>query len=238
MLERLGAWYSRRIVNVNVNIIAAGVLALGPVLLVVRLTEYVLKTGLGHYERLRGHHQLIISAMTFVSDVVFDVVIYYFLHWLANHAPFLKAARKTQLNAVADAAVESVPFFKDATKVQFQRAVISPLLYIIWLGLQFYLSHFVDMSVTWATVIGFVVAIGTARTLHTVWMIREERAFRARATAVGGAVRPPVVQESPPSAVSVGATEASSAPGAKPTISPAPPGTPRGEVGAKSVARS
>lgn len=180
MLAILGRWYARRIVNVNVNIIAAGLLALVPVLACVRLTEWFLATPAAQDRPiLHTHHKLIITGVTFLSDVIFDVVIYYFLHWLANHTPWLNKHRHEQIEAVADAAVESSPFFRDATRVQIQRAVLSPLLYLLWLGTQFYLMKFHDMSAVWSTVAGFCVGVSVARALHTYWMIKEERSRNA-----------------------------------------------------------
>jgi hypothetical protein len=185
MLTRVIAWYARRIVNVNINIVLAGVLALVPVLAVVKLAEHFLATkklrnGLLQ-ETLETHHHFVISGITFIADIVFDVGIYFLLHWLANHAPRKGAlvVVEQRMEGVADAAVESVPFFKDAAKVQIQRAVLSPLLYFLWLGTQFFFMNAWEWSVVWATVVGFCIAIGTVRTLHTFWMLREERRKQA-----------------------------------------------------------
>jgi predicted secreted protein len=185
MLAIVGRWYSRRIINVNVNIIAAGLLALLPVLACVKLMEHFLATpAAADREILQTHHKLIISATTFLSDVIFDVVIYYFLHWMANHAPLLNKHRQEQIDAIADAAVESSPFFRDATRVQIQRAVLSPLLYLLWLGTQFIMMQVYGFGVGWSTVGGFVIGVSVARTLHTYWMLKEERARNA-AIAMG-----------------------------------------------------
>lgn len=184
MLTKVVAWYARRIVNVNINIILAGVLALLPVLAVVRITEWLFVSGRVHSAKLHAKHQLVITGVTFVSDIIFDVGIYFVLHWLANHTPHLAALRKRQIEGVADAAAESVPFFKDAAKVQIQRALLSPLLYFLWLGTQFLLMSVFDTSAVWATVIGFCIAIGVVRSIHTVWMLREERRRIAIATGL------------------------------------------------------
>ncbi len=66
--------YSRRIVNVNVNISAAAVLALVPVLGVVK----------GYHTLGLNPHWL--PAVTFLADVMVNVGIYFVLHFLANHA--------------------------------------------------------------------------------------------------------------------------------------------------------
>lgn len=176
MFRQIVTYYARRIVNVNVNIVLAGLLALGPTLLVVRLVEHLLATGWVRAERLHLGAKAIISGVTFVADLFFDLSIYYALHWLANHSG--KQKRQKRLETLADAAVESVPFFKDATKVQFQRLVLSPLLYLLWLGLQFTLMSALHIRPVLATIIGFVVGITTTRTIHTIWMLKEERALR------------------------------------------------------------
>lgn len=176
MFTQLVTYYARRVVNVNVNIVLAGLLALGPTLLVVRLVEHLLATGMVSAERLHLGAKAIISGVTFFADLFFDLSIYYALHWLANHSG--KQKRQQRLENLAEAAVESVPFFKDATKVQLQRLVLSPLLYLLWLGLQFTLMSVFHVRPVLATVIGFVVGITTTRAIHTFWMLKEERAER------------------------------------------------------------
>lgn len=191
MLRRLADLYSKRIVNVNVNVVVAGLVALLPVLLCVRLAEWALSKGIVNGGRLHMSDRVIIGVVTFVADIIFDVAIYYALHWLANHAPWIKRQRLKPLEAVADAAVESSPFFKDATRVQLQRAVLSPLLYILWIGTQQIMLHAYDASTSWATVAGFLVGVGTARTLHTFWMYQEEH--RRRAAIEAGKAAPVAV---------------------------------------------
>ncbi len=181
MFAHVIAWYAKRIVNVNINIILAGILALGPVLVCVKIAEYLLSSGLVKNQRLHAHHHTVISAVTLVSDIMFDVSIYFVLHWLANHAgKRIPVKIEQRIEGVANAAAESVPFFKDAAKVQLQRAVLSPLLYILWLGSQFVFMNTMDWTAVWATVVGFCIAIGVVRTIHTFWMLREERRQRAK----------------------------------------------------------
>lgn len=168
MWDLVRSIYARRIVNVNVNVLAAGALALGPVLLIVK-----------GYHRL-GLPSEWLPAVTFVADVVCDVAIYYGLHFLANHAPW----RLNPVHAVADATVEHVPFFRDATRIQFQRMVIAPILYGLWLGSQWVLVHTFRWDPVPATAVGFVLGVGVARTLHTMWMLWEGR--RAAAGLAAG----------------------------------------------------
>lgn len=163
MLRWLGQLYARRIVNVNVNIVLAGLLALPPTLLAVWLAH-----------RAGVETPWKITLITFVTDVVADVAIYYTLHWLANHWPALHVLRRDHPHKVHKA---HLSFFKDATLVQVERAALSPILYFLFLGTQHVLiAH--DWHPVPATVIGFAVGIGTARTLHTLWMLRQERLSR------------------------------------------------------------
>lgn len=192
MFRFLGQIYARRIVNVNVNIVLAGFLALGPTLLVVKLVEHLFKAGFHPNERLRIPDKAAITGVTFLADLVFDVAIYYLLHWLANHSH--KRKRQVQLETIAEAAIENVPFFKDATKVQFQRLVLSPLLYLLFLGGQFLLMTVFHIRPVLATVIGFAVGITAARLVHTVWMLREQRAQRLAAIRAARAVQSSAVR--------------------------------------------
>lgn len=146
--------YSRRIVNVNVNIIVAGLLSILLTLIPVHLT----------YHFTDNH--LVIVFITFVSDLFFDVAIYYALHWLANHWP---SRNRTPAQDLERAARPS--FFKDATLVQFERAILSPVLYAVFLGLQLYLLK-AGLAREWAMVIGLASGIATTRVLHTIWMLR------------------------------------------------------------------
>ncbi len=150
-MRSLGRLYSRRIVNVNVNIVAAGLLALGP----LTLTVYIATRHLGLTNRLG------IAALTFTADLVYDVIIYYALHWLANHSP---------LRRLHPGRPARPSFFRDASLVQFERAILSPILYTVAIGLQQWLMHG-GMSPERATAISFSVGILTSRILHTIWMI-------------------------------------------------------------------
>lgn len=179
-MRRLLEWYDRRIVNVNVNIVAAGLLALIPTTIAAHAARHWLDIT----------NSAAITVVTFIADAVADVAVYYALHWLANHMP------RSTPRLVRSAAYGGMSFVKDATLVQFERACLSPLLYVIALGGQWLLMHR-GVSVAWATVIGFASAIALTRVLHTIWMYRAElraqeaqvRALRERAAADSPAPR-------------------------------------------------
>lgn len=164
MLPALKLLYSRRVVNINVNIVVAGLLALALTIIPVSLTRLV---GI--------ENELTIVAVTFVADLVFDVVIFYGLHWVANRRAAILAAARHGGNAKFN-------FFKEATWVQFERALISPVLYLVALGTQ-YLLLVADVPRELATLIGFCCGIAVARAIHTAWMLRPST--RAQMLAVG-----------------------------------------------------
>lgn len=182
-MRRLARLYSHRIVNVNVNIIIAGLAAMGVTVAVMHVSDRLGWLDLATEWASRARFQIpgtdriilgekiVISAITFVVDLVADVGVYYALHWFANHLPGRKSPRT--------GAYAELSFMRDATLVQFERAILSPVLYIAALGLQIRLLH-AGVGVGRATAVGFGVGILISRTLHTLWMIRAER--RARRT--------------------------------------------------------
>ncbi len=159
--------YARRTVNVNVNVLTAGVLALIPTTIIMHLAQT--RWGLSD--------KRYISGLTFLVDVLFDVLLYFLLHWVANHTGWMKSLRKPGLHA-------DLSYFRGASLVQFERAALSPVLYTVWLGTQHTLMH-AGLGAGRATLIGFVLGIATSRTLHTLWMLRCDRNHRAAAKLAG-----------------------------------------------------
>lgn len=180
----LARLYARRIVNVNVNIVLAGTLAMGLTLIPV------------YFSRRFTDHKATIIAVTFISDIVFDVIIYYALHWLANHLP--KRKREPGV-AIAD-----LTFLKDASLVQFERALLAPVYYGVAMSTQYILLHphqsgpiaaFIRLftgqpadvpavfSREAATATALMFGILSTRVFHTAWMLRQERK-RDRAAAL------------------------------------------------------
>jgi hypothetical protein len=174
VLRSIAHWYARRIVNVNINILAAGLLALLPVALCVyALHKFQIVT-----------NPWWITAITFTLDIVFDFSIYFSLHYLANHGPLQRIVS-------ANPAYKGMSFLHDAGTVYIQRAFLSPLLYLLWLGTQNYLLHHQILNGFWATVAGGILGIGTSRVLHTVWMLQEEKRRAAKlATAPASVAQP------------------------------------------------
>jgi hypothetical protein len=178
MVRRLQQLYARRIVNINVNIVLAGLLALIPL------------TGVVHVmTRLGVTHKWTITGVTFIADISFDVLIYFILHWWANHAGPRRQRTQELLHA-------DLSYFRSVTLVQFERAALSPLLYTMALGLQRLLMHW-EWKPEYATIIGFLVGISSTRVLHTIWMIEQERRARARLRTRAAAPGEPIMHPAP-----------------------------------------
>lgn len=157
----LGRLYSRRIINVNVNIVLAGLLALGPAAAAAHLTHYI-----------GVHHPVAITTITLVADAIADVLIYYVLHWVANHYP---KRHRGQWGAV------DLGFIRDASLVQFERALLIPIFYGVTAGFSWYFLHHEVFTREWATVVALIIGIAVTRFVHTGWMLRQERRKTRRA---------------------------------------------------------
>lgn len=172
-MQFLWRLYQRRIINVNINIALAGFLAMAPTVGIIHLMTTL--TRMPHPADMSQGQKLFINGMTFIIDIFFDVAIYYGLHWIANHSPW-------RSEKLADASKPQ--FLKDASIVQFERACLSPLFYIIALGGQNLLMQ-LNVGAARATAVCFSTAIVVSRVLHTLWMLRQERLAQRKATANG-----------------------------------------------------
>lgn len=174
----LGRLYSQRLINVNVNVVAAGLLAMLLTLIPVHLTRHI------------TDDKLVIWGVTVGFDVVFDVAIYYALHWVANHKP---RRRRPLVPGVTE-----LSFLRDATLVQFERAMLAPVYYSVFSGVQLWALH--TMEREWAAVFGIVAALTATRILHTIWMLRCERRAAQRRAAVLSSQAQPVAAAVPSTA--------------------------------------
>ncbi len=189
----LARLYAQRIVNVNVNIVLSGLLALPPVVLVVYLVQF-LGLPANHTFGIWGVPFFTISAITLAADLIFDFSFYLVLHWLANHHPWRHRLLLDKAERILEPAHRGMSFIHDAGLVQFERAVLSPLLYLVWLGIQALLIHR-GVAAEAATAIGCICGIATSRVLHTMWMLRQQR--RAHLRLITAAVVPEGLERSP-----------------------------------------
>lgn len=177
-------YQNSRLINVNVNIVTAGVLAIViakfPVMLVGDL--------------IGAERKLAITIAAGLIDVVVDVTIYYALHWIANH--YRPRSRR------GEPSNSHRSFFKDATLIQFERAILSPLYYVTAMGLM-YVLQVKGVPHGWAFVIGFLTGIIVTRVVHTIWGLKTGRfkngsgpVPRGTEPGVIGAVQPKGHEES------------------------------------------
>lgn len=152
--------YARRLVNINVNVILAGVLTLALTVATIHLTRYV---GL--------HDKRWLIAIKIGADIIFDVAIYYALHWVANH--HLRPAPPKA--PTGEAPPKRLAFFRDATLVQFERALLAPIYYgvmglVVWMVLD---PQGANREA--AVVLGFACGMLATRVIHTLWLILSGR---------------------------------------------------------------
>jgi hypothetical protein len=163
MMRRVFSIYQRkRIVNINANIIAAGFLAIGLSKAVVHFTYALVPDGT----------PLFFTIVAVVSDMIFDVAIYYALHWIANHwKPFTPRSERDKRHLEN----KPPPFFKDASLVQFERMILSPVYYLIAAGLMYTLQKNAGLGPGLALLIAFPVGLLTTRLIHTWYGIKTGR---------------------------------------------------------------
>jgi len=155
MTNRLFDLYQRkRIININLNVIVAGLLAIAiakyPVLLVT--------------EAIGREHKFINAMVAAVLDAVADAVIYFLLHWVANHwKPDPTKAHGP-----------SRSFWRDASLVQVERLILTPPFYVVAVGGMYALQH-ADFTPSWSFVISFSSAIVMTRVIHTIWGLKTGR---------------------------------------------------------------
>jgi hypothetical protein len=159
MSRRLWRLYQRhRIINVNLNIIGAGLLAVAisklPVLYITDL--------------IGPDHKLINALVAAVIDGIVDILLYFALHWIANHWRPLKPQRDE------DAPEEHAAFWRNATLVQFERLTLTPVFYVFAIGGTWGLQY-LDISASWAFVISFSVGLVVTRVVHTAWALKTGR---------------------------------------------------------------
>jgi hypothetical protein len=163
MHKRLFHLYQRkRIININANIIAAGLLAIALSKAVVHLAHSLNADGT----------PLFFTVVAVFSDMVFDVAIYYALHWIANHwKPLAPRTEKDKRHHQS----KPPPFFKDASLVQFERMILSPVYYLIAAGLMYALQKSGGLGPGFALLIAFPAGLFTTRVIHTWYGVKTGR---------------------------------------------------------------
>lgn len=154
MPKRAFHFYQRkRVVNINLNILAAGLLSIA----IAKYPVWLISDWIG------PHHKLLISVIAYVLDTAIDVSMYYGLHWIANH--WNPRGNHPEEEAIP----RSRKFMRDATRIQAERMALVPIFMVVAMGGMWALQHYMSMSASWAFVAAFISAMLLTRIVHTFW---------------------------------------------------------------------
>ncbi len=159
MPRRLFQFYQRkRVLNINLNVFVAGIASI-----VIAKYPVALISGMVGHE-----HKLVISMLAYVIDTVIDVLLYFGLHWMANHwRPLERTHLVDKLTMPAESRTKN--FLVDVGKVQAERFALVPIFACIAITGMWALQHFWGFKPNWAFVIAFVAAMIFTRIIHTIW---------------------------------------------------------------------
>ncbi|MFG0305541.1 MAG: hypothetical protein ACF8Q5_04935 [Phycisphaerales bacterium JB040] len=160
MPTRLFRLYQRkRIINIHVNAVMAGLLAIALAKLPVRWVGIWI-----------GEDQPFLNALAaYAIDSVFDVAVYFGLHWVANHWTPLRPRSRAD---VRHRRATKPSFLRDVATVQAERIVLVPVFAAVGIGgmwaLQKHAGWDTPSERSWAFVVAFVSGIVVTRLLHTL----------------------------------------------------------------------
>jgi hypothetical protein len=162
MPTRAFKFYQRkRVVNINVNVFFAGVVSI----VIAKLPVAWISAMIGH------EHKLIISVVAYGIDTLIDVVLYFGLHWIANHWRPLKESHIID-RVTTPERQRTRKFWVDVGKVQAERFALVPIFAAMAISGTWGLQHFGSIRPDWAFVWAFLVAMVITRVIHTVWGYR------------------------------------------------------------------
>ena len=151
----------KRVVNINLNIFVAGMIAIA----IAKYPVMLISDWVGH------EHKLLISVLAYLVDTSVDIFIYFGLHWVANH--WKPHARQTsEYIAPSTDGSKAKKFLLDAGKVQAERFALVPIFAAIAMGGMWAIQHLTSIEPDWAFVIAFIVAMLCTRVIHTIWGYR------------------------------------------------------------------
>jgi len=160
MPDRLFRLYQRRrVININTNVVLAGLVSTVLVTGLIWVLKLVFETEWPTW----GY-----TAFSVGADLALDVTIFAGLHWIANQwrpSRGVNAREQFELGAAAP------PHLEDTARVQLERAVLSPLYYIIAAAGTEGLQR-VGMHPAWAVLIAYPIGLTVTRTLHTIWGLK------------------------------------------------------------------
>jgi hypothetical protein len=151
MLDRFFQLYqTKRVVNINVNVTLAGLVAI-----------LIAKWPVKFVADWIGEDRIFLNSLAaYFIDMVVDFMVYFSLHWLANH---WKPGKPAPIDRA-----RLVHFAQDTLAVQAERIVLVPVFALLAIGGMTLLQHRTDLAPEWAFVVTYLVAILVTRVLHTV----------------------------------------------------------------------
>jgi len=165
MPRRAFKFYQRkRVVNINLNIFVAGLIAIA----IAKYPVLLISNFVGH------EHKLLISVLAYIVDTSIDIFIYFGLHWIANHwhpdqSPLQLPPEE---NTTIGVDSKTKKFLLDASRVQAERFALVPIFALVAMGGMFSIQHLTTIEPDWAFVVSFIFAMLCTRVIHTIWGFR------------------------------------------------------------------
>jgi hypothetical protein len=191
MPRRAFQFYQRkRVVNINLNIFVAGLIAIA----IAKYPVLLISNFVGH------EHKLLISVLAYIVDTSIDIFIYFGLHWIANHwrpnqsPPLEESPTITTDPKIGDSKTKK--FLIDAGRVQAERFALVPIFAIIAMGGMWAIQHLTTIKPDWAFVFSFIFAMLCTRVIHTIWGYRSGT-FRDNIPDEPAYIVPPDAQGTP-----------------------------------------
>jgi hypothetical protein len=165
-------YQSRRIININVNVVTAGLASIA----ISKYPVTLMAAWLGH------EHKLLITVLAYVLDTLVDVAIYFGLHWVANHwRPVFLHGEPVHKGEPGETPGERARhYIADVGRIQAERLALVPLFAGTSMGLMYALQHFFAIRPSWAFVWGFLAAIFVTRIAHTLLGLYYTGSFKDR----------------------------------------------------------
>ncbi len=149
----------KRVVNINVNVFVAGIAS-------ITLAKYpvmVISGMIGH------EHKLLIAVVAYVIDTTIDILMYFGLHWVANHWRPNGAVEKLIETETIEGHEKKRSFWVDVALVQAERIALVPIFAAMAISGTWAFQHFGQIRPDWAFVWAFLIAMVVTRILHTIW---------------------------------------------------------------------
>lgn len=166
----LKLYQSRPLLSANTNIILAGLLAIAVAAYPVHVVNGWVTATWG--ESLHQNDLKLVRTITAtVLDGIVDILLFFGLHWIANHwRPLGHHCEKDKVRHTKNKG----RFLKGAGRIQLERIAMGPLFYLLAMGGMFGLlkAGFSDWVAFSAS---FGAAILITRLLHTLYWIRTKR---------------------------------------------------------------